>query len=384
MKTEKLYYKDAYIKEFSATVVSSYEKNGRFAVVLDKTAFFPEEGGQSADNGNINGVEVVDVREIDGVIEHFVDEPLEIGKVVECSISFCERFGKMQCHTAEHIISGLIHSLFGFDNIGFHLGKDYVTLDVNGILDRCDLDRIEDLANEAIYKNIPVSIAYPSSDELSSLEYRAKLDLTENVRIVNIGDYDSCACCAPHVGFTGEIGLIKILDFMKHRGGTRIHMLAGNRALMDYREKYKNILAISGMLCVPQNLTAEGLKTYIESASQTELELKSAYSRIVAFEAEKIRDVANNYVLVLEKGNINDAREIVNLALSRVPGVLTVLLGTDGDYKYVMASENRDMIKTVKEANAALCGRGGGRPPMMQGSFSATLKDIERFFHNLE
>ena len=212
--TEKLYYKDSYIKNFSAEVLSVEKIDNGFDVVLDKTAFFPEEGGQSADTGTIGYAGVFDVFERDGVVHHLTDISPCIGNN-ECSVDFDARFEKMQCHTAEHILCGIIHRLFGFDNVGFHLGEDEVTFDVSGVLTREELDRVESLANNVVFENILVETFFPKSDELDEIEYRAKLDLTEGVRLVKIGDVDTCACCAPHVAYTGEIGLIKILDFMK-------------------------------------------------------------------------------------------------------------------------------------------------------------------------
>ena len=218
--TEKLYYVDAYIKDFSAKVIDVVTDSRGIALVLDRTAFFPEEGGQSADTGYISDSSVLDVKERDGVIYHYVDKTLDVGTEAVCHINFDERFEKMQCHTAEHIISGAIHRLFGLDNVGFHLGKEEVTMDVNGYVTREQLDEVEMIVNRAVFDNVAVKTYFPSSRELTSLSYRSKLDLTENVRIVEVEGYDLCACCAPHVSRTGEIGLVKILDFEKHRGGT--------------------------------------------------------------------------------------------------------------------------------------------------------------------
>ena len=232
--TERLYNKNAYLRAFSARVLSVSECMGGYLVETDATAFFPEGGGQGADRGTLGGFEVLDVQEREGRIFHLLGGAPNVGGVVSGEVDFALRFERMQCHTGEHIVSGILHRLYGAENVGFHLG-DIVTLDI---------DVVEDLANEAVFKNIPVEISYPAPEALASMTYRAKLDLTENVRIVTIGDVDACACCAPHVAYTGEIGLIKILEFEKHRGGTRIWMQAGARALRDYREKYRNIAAI--------------------------------------------------------------------------------------------------------------------------------------------
>ncbi len=377
--TEKLYYKDAYIKDFDANVLFVKNEGEYFLTVLDRTAFFPEEGGQSADKGNINGIEVVDVQEINGIIYHYTKTPVAIGKA-ECHINFEERFDKMQCHTAEHLICGIIHTLYGFDNVGFHLGIDDVTLDINGLLTREMLDRVEDVANAAVYKNIPITAVFPTRDELSEMSYRSKLEITENVRIVNIEGYDSCACCAPHVAKTGEIGLIKMLDFEKHRGGVRIHMLAGSRALRDYREKYRNILSVSAQLSVPQHETASALTEYISASAKNEYALKGAIMTLIRSEAESITAREGNFVRHLPSLSINEAREFANIVMPKISGITLVLVGDEGNYKYIMASEREDIKTALATANKVLMGKGGGKPPMMQGSFSASLDEIVKFF----
>ena len=378
--TEKLYYKDAYIKSFSAIVTSAVERDGHFVIELDKTAFFPEEGGQSSDKGRIGEARVLAVEEKDGRIFHTVDMPFSVNESVRCEIDFEDRFDKMQCHTAEHIVSGLIHRLYGFDNVGFHLGNDEITLDINGILNGEMIDKVELLANEAVYKNVPISVFYPSEEVAKGMDYRSKLDITENLRIVEISGYDICACCAPHVNSTGQIGIIKLIDYMKHRGGTRIKMLAGKRAYLDYQEKSKSTLEISAMLAVPRSKIASGVKNYIAASESCEFKLKGAYQRIAALEAELVAPTDKNAVVIVSEIGMQDAREIVNRLMKKVKGVSVVIFGMEGAYSYVMGSENKDMISVCKAANAALSGKGGGRPPMMQGSFVAPADQIKKYF----
>ena len=381
--TEKLYYTDAYIKEFEATVLNFTELDGEYAVILDRTAFFPEEGGQSADTGFIGIAKVLDVREKDGNILHFVDSLLEIGASYYCKIDFSDRFEKMQCHTAEHIISGAINRLFCLDNVGFHLGKYEVTMDVNGYLTREQLDEVELIANRAVFDNVPVKTYFPSSDELSALNYRSKLDLTENVRLVEIVGYDLCACCAPHVSYTGEIGLIKILDFEKHRGGTRINIAAGYRALYDYREKYSNVLKASALFSEPQPTVAVAAESFLRSYEELKARLKAARLNNARLEAELIPCTEGNLVCHYPEMTPDEMREVANLAKSKVTGVLVILTGCDGDYKYIMTSESVDLSKIYKQINASLLGRGGGRDNMIQGSFSADFYSIKEYFAKL-
>ena len=377
--TEKLYYKDSYIKNFSAEVLSVEKIDNGFDVILDRTAFFPEEGGQSADTGTIGYAVVFDVFERDGVVHHLTDISPCIGNN-ECSVDFDARFEKMQCHTAEHILCGIIHRLFGFDNVGFHLGEDEVTFDVSGVLTREELDRVESLANNVVFENILIETFFPKSDELDEIEYRAKLDLTEGVRLVKIGDVDTCACCAPHVAYTGEIGLIKILDFMKHRGGTRIWMVAGKRALKDYRAKYENIKRISAMLCTPQPETAHTLESYMKDSEALRVGLKAARIKIAELEADKVEHTDKNAVFLYPDFTIPELIAFSNLANEKIEGITVALSGTEGDYKYVISSKTVDLRLLSKEINTALCGRGGGRSEMIQGSFATTLSQIKDYF----
>ncbi len=377
--TDKLYYKDAYIKEFTADVLSVTEADGGFDVILDKTAFFPEEGGQSSDTGYIGSSRMLHAHEKNGIIHHHTDTAPALGRA-NCIIDFDQRFEKMQCHTAEHIISGITKRLFGFDNVGFHLGDDEVTCDFNGVLDRSQLDHIEKLANDAVFANIKAETGFPSSAELAELEYRSKLNLTEGVRIVKIGDVDTCACCAPHVSMTGEIGLIKILDFIKHRGGTRIWMVAGKRALWDYRKKYENIKKISALLSAPQSDVASVLESYIKETEDLKLNHKNAKMKIAELNAASVQNTEGSEVFVLHDFGIAELIAFSNIANKRVGGITVAISGVDGDYKYVISSNSVDLRAISKDINLALSGRGGGRPEMIQGSFAATLEEIKEYF----
>ena len=376
--TEKLYYVDSYISEFSAKDISITELDGAYEVVLDKTAFFPEEGGQSSDRGYIGESYVSYVYEKDGIIYHRVDVPPALENMT-CKLNFAERFDKMQQHTAEHILSGIIHSLYGYNNVGFHLGDDVVTFDIDHPLTREQLDKVEDLANKAVFDNIKIETDFPTANELTNIFYRSKLDLADNVRIVKIGDVDSCACCAPHVAYTGEVGMIKCLDFMHHRGGVRITMCAGNRALLDYREKYRNIKEISGMLSEPQHTTAEALKRFSSDYERLKFELKST-RRAYALSIAGTVSAKENFVIVLDNVEMDELRDFANKAVSHVGGILVALMGKDGDYKYIMASSSIDLRTKSKEINQQICGRGGGHPQMIQGSAFTDLKTIKEYF----
>ena len=377
--TEKFYYIDAYIKEFEAEILSVEALDGKFDVILDRTAFFPEEGGQSSDMGLISDATVSFVFEENGVVHHITDKHPGVGKVF-CRIDFDTRFEKMQCHTAEHILCGIIHRLFGFANVGFHLSDFEVVFDVDGVLSRDDIDRVELLANEAVFANQEVVSYFPSKEELAATEYRSKLDISDGVRLVKIGDVDICACCAPHVLHTGEIGIIKIIDFMKHRGGTRITMVAGRRAITDYRARCDNIKRISGILSAPQLETADTLEVYTKESEIARAQLKQARLRIAELEAEKIPYQEDSAVFYLPDFTIPELIAFSNIANKKVSKITVALSGNDGDYKYVISSNTIDFRAKAKDINTALSGRGGGRPEMIQGSFSSTIDVIKEYF----
>ncbi len=378
--TEKLYYLDAYTKEFSARVLSSEKTEDGFDAVLDKTAFFPEEGGQYSDTGFIGDAKVIKVYEKEGIIHHICDKALDVAASVECRLNFDERYEKMQIHTGEHILSGLFHSLYGLENVGFHLGADEVTMDINAYLAEEQIVMVETLANKVIYENVPVTASFPTSEELSALEYRSKLDLTENVRIVTIGNYDACACCAPHVSRSGEVGIIRILDFVKHRGGTRITMTAGIRAVKDARERYEIIRRVSGLLSVPKTEIDKGTERLLSELEALKLALKEERSARYLSEAEKIPATDGNLVLHYENAGFDELKTLANALISRVGGILVLLSGKDGDFKHLTVSKSRNLTEIREDMNKSLSGRGGGKPEALQGSLFASLEKIKEYF----
>ncbi len=381
--TEKLYYIDAYTSEFTATAVSSEKLGELYDTVLDRTAFFPEEGGQYADSGEIAGVRVLNVLEKGGVIHHYTEKEVPTGTILSCKIDFDERYEKMQCHTGEHILSGLFHSLFGLDNVGFHLGKEDVTMDISSPLSKEDLYKVERLANEIIYKNVEVAATFPSSAELVGLEYRSKLELTENVRIVKIGEYDSCACCAPHVSRTGEIGLIKILDFVKLRGGMRLNITAGRRAMRVFSSLYDISANVSTALSVPKTEIHTEVKKLLSDKARLEAEFSQYKISVMENQARKLAPVENNLVLHFDSADFDELIAYSNIAIEKVSGIL-VLLSRDGEnYRYVISSRTKNLREISADINKSLLGRGGGRPNMIQGSFSESLENIKEYFSRL-
>jgi len=379
--TEKLYYVDSHICTFEAKVLSCEQQDDRYAVVLDRTAFFPEGGGQVSDTGRLGGANVTDVQMIDGEIVHYTDAPVAAGETVSGELDWELRFRKMQNHSGEHVVCGLVHRMYGYDNVGFHLGSQDVTLDLNGELDLEQIREIELLANRVVAENVAITAECLSDEQLIGLEYRSKLELTEDVRIVTIEGYDRCACCAPHVSRTGEIGMIKLLDFMRYKGGVRIHMQCGLDALDDYNDKYDNVARISALLSAPQERTAEYVENMLAEVQRYKQKIYELNRQIIEIKLGTLQSVEGNLCIFEQGFGIEELRAMVNGAVDKCTGICAVFSGDDENgYSYVMGSRTIALRSRAKEINSALHGKGGGTDVMIQGSVKATKEEIERYF----
>ena len=389
---KKLFYEDVHQTEFEAVVTEcTYdEKKKIYKIVFDQTAFFPEEGGQAADKGTITvmsetGIEPVVLPLLDAhikkdIIYHYVEKEIPVGTRIQGNVDWQQRFDFMQQHSGEHIISGLVNQHYGYDNVGFHLGLQEVTLDFNGVLSLEQLREIEAKANEAVWKNLPIDIAFPSSVELSALEYRSKLDLTENVRIVTIPGFDVCACCAPHVDTTGQIGIIKITNVQSHRGGIRVNILCGNRALKDYTIKQNNAAAVSAALSVKQDLIADG----VERLKEENLKQKEIINRLQASVLKSMAEnlptpsESNHAFLFVEPMDDIAIRNLVNELAANYSGYAGVFWGNDTDgYRYIVGSSTLDCRELAALLREKFGAKGGGKAPMIQGNVTATKKQLE-------
>lgn len=379
--TLKLYDLDSHLSSFDAVVLSCAADDGCWQIVLDQTAFFPEGGGQAADTGTLDDVHVLDVRESGDAIVHFTDSPLPVGSTVKGVLDWNKRFRRMQEHSGEHILSGLVHRLWGYNNVGFHLGDETVTMDYDGELSHQQLSELERLANEAVWKNVPITAEYPPEDRLSGLEYRSKLDLTENVRIVTIEGYDVCACCAPHVSHTGEIGAIKIIDSMRHRGGVRLTILCGSDALRQYQMLFREASVLSNLLNVPKDQLVPAVERLFSERDALESALAAREQKLNALRIKAMPDAGKNIVLIDQFDDPDAMRELVNLGMERAAGVCAAFSGSnEAGYRYIIGSKTIDLRSRAREINAALDGRGGGRPTMIQGSCAASASVIKAYF----
>ena len=283
MNTRKLYYEDSHMRTFSATVLSCEQTDKGFEVILDSTAFYPEGGGQAADTGCLNGIRVLDTRERGESVVHLCEAALEPGTSVEGAIDWERRFHRMQQHSGEHIVSGIINRRYGYHNVGFHMGSDIITIDFDGVIPAEELPAIEAEANSAVWQNLAVKCWYPSEEELPNVFYRTKRALPWPVRIVQVPGFDSCACCGTHVKATGEIGLIKLFTCLGFRGGTRMEMSCGKSALKLLNNAYEQNRQVS------QAFSAKIEETGAAARRMNEVEANLKY-RIVAWRSGSLQE----------------------------------------------------------------------------------------------
>lgn len=381
--TERLYYFDGHLSRFDARVLSCEAEKDGYAVKLDRTAFFPGGGGQEADEGVLAGQKLLALREEGEDIVHVVEKPLEPGAAVTGELDWPLRFRRMQGHSGEHILSGTVHRLFGYDNVGFHMGAADMTIDFSGELDRDDLRRVELEANRAVWRNVPIRTLLPGPDELAHMEYRSKKELTGQVRIVEIEGVDRCACCAPHAASTGEVGCIKVIDSMRHRGGTRLTLICGEQALLDYQLLHENNARVSAALSAKRQETGAAIERYAAEQEERKAEVTRLKRELLRLKSAELRPTEGCICIFEEDMDLITLRELVNAGSELAGALCAGFSGRDGDYKYIIGSRTKPLRAMAREINAAINGRGGGSDEMIQGTARASRAEIERYFSGL-
>ena len=380
--TEKIYYDNSLMYDFCAEVIDIIQKDGIYQTVLDKTCFFPEGGGQPCDTGKIGDAVIMSVFENDGIIYHCSDKKPDynIGDEVKCSVCKEKRFARMQAHSGEHLVSGLICGKYGFENVGFHMDDTLMTVDFNGYLTKEQLFEIEREANYVIYKNVPIK-SYVINGEECKTEYRSKLAELKNPRLVEIVDYDICACCAPHVTSTGEIGIIKILSSASHRGGVRITLICGITAYNELAARYNDILSLSDMLCAPHNSVPAAVRSLLDKTDELKREIALRKETAVNNLVDSFSRTDGNICSFSDGLGVEEIRKAAVLLREKCGGICVLCTGNDENgYAYAITSKNGGLRSFSADINNALCGRGGGKDEMLQGRFSASRSDIEKYF----
>lgn len=374
--TVKLYDQDAYQTVFEAQVITCTKRENDYDVVLDQTLFFPEEGGQTCDRGTLNEVEVIDVQIINQEIHHYTKAPLSGN--VKGKIDFDYRYNNMQNHSGEHVLSGLVKSLFGFDNSGFHLSDNEITTDYNGFLNEQQLQLLEDKANEVILKNITIHCFYP--DNIDLYDYRSKKEINEAIRLVEIEDVDCCACCAPHVHSTSEIGMIKILKAMKHKNGIRLYFVCGHRAFVDYQNKHIQAINISQKLSLPPNDLIKGIDQLLNENNQLKQELSNLKKQMIDQQIQSLSK-QDHYLIFTKDLDRSLQQYYLNQLFTLCSNYVGIFVGENENYRFMIASNNdsRDLLNKLKDHFEI---KGGGKANMVQGQIKGNQKTIQDILEN--
>lgn len=382
--TEKLYYQNPYQRRFGARVLKCTEKDGRWQIVLNRTAFYPEGGGQPSDTGVLDAANVLGAEEHGVEIVHFTDRPLPVGSTVMGSINWPHRFGLMQQHTGEHIVSGIANRLFGVENVGFHMGEKFLTVDWSGRLTKNQIVLVERLTNEAVYRNLPVRAEFPTAEELAKMEYRSKKALSGAIRIVTIPGYDVCACCGTHVAFTGEIGAVKILSSQNYKGGTRVTLACGAQAMNDYAEKQESVAQISALLSAKPEEVAQAVRRLMSDSDGLKRQLSEIREQLLQRKAESVPMNSGSACVFESNLPPEELRKFAVLLARRCDGTAVVFNGKDNAYRYALANAGQDDIRPIGKAlNDAFAGRGGGSRELVQGTLKGTQVDLKNLFATL-
>lgn len=379
MATEKIYYVNQYETQMDALVRSCEEAKGGWRVLLDRTVFFPTGGGQPCDLGTLGEANVLDVSDEDGEVVHLCDRPLSVGAEVHGEIDWARRFSLMQNHSGEQLVSGIVHSRFGYDNVGFHMGSEVITIDFSGELSPEVLREIEAEANAAVYRNIPCKIFWPDPETLRTLPYRKKKELTGQVRLVQFSDIDLCACCGLHVAHSGEIGLIKLLTTTKFHQGSRVELLCGSRAFAYLNGVYDQNRENGAMLSAKPMETATALRRLLEEQRKLELRCGHLEAQLFALRAKTLEN-AGDVLLIEEAMSGESTRRLCDAVMQTCGGTCAVFSQKEVGYSYAMGCKDGDVRELARRLNAQLQGRGGGKPGFVQGSVAASRKEIEAFF----
>ena len=385
--TQKYYEADAYRREADAVILAA-EPDGRGGgkLALDGTVFYPEGGGQPADHGTLTlpdgaRLTVTDVHEQGGVIWHRVDalpDTAAPGTAVTGRIDWAWRFDKMQQHTGEHILSGILHQMFGAENVGFHIGSDAVRMDTSVPISAEGLREAELAANRIVWQNVPVLITYPTREELARMTYRSKKEIEGQVRIVTIPGADVCACCGTHTAATGAVGQIKILAAENYKGGVRLSIVCGERALLAAQAMRQRQADIGALLSAKPSETAHAVHRVYDEYTALKFahfglcsELFDALAAQVAPGADAIRIVPG-----LDPDGLHRLAARLSEATT---GLCAALTANEKGTGYCLAQAGGDVRALTKALNTALNGRGGGKPGICQGSCTAEPEQVKEF-----
>lgn len=392
-----LYYQRPYVKEFDASVISCTANDDRYEIELSDTAFYPEGGGQPGDKGTLtvegrpdHAVQISDTQLIDDRVIHIANTEMPAGTRVHGVLDWVNRCDNMQGHSGEHILTGILYQTYGYENIGFHMGTDCITIDFSGPLNEEQVTDAERRANEIIRENLPVLESFPCPEELKTVQYRSKKEISGIVRIITIPGLDACACCGTHVSATGEIGLLKITGFTNRKKGVRLEVLCGRKALLAYEEEMQQVKAISRCLSAKPSEVQKAVEKLNEEKQRLQQLLHEMTEKYLEQKADSITEEGAVYIgfeesLVIEQLRFFCNRILQHGKLKTCAALSEVSTGTSEGpaYNYVIVSDTADLKQYVKTLNQQLNGRGGGNATAIQGTFFSPKETVRETLYRL-
>lgn len=379
MTTEKLYYENCRLAVFTGQVLACREREDGFAVILNRTAFYPGGGGQACDTGTLGDAQVTAMAEENGELLHLCDRPLAVGETVEGRVDWLPRFIRMQQHTGEHILSGIVNKRFCYHNAGFHMNLERIQVDFDGAIPAELLPELEAAVNNALWQNLPVRCYVPSPEELAALSYRTKRALPWPVRIVEIPGYDRCACCGVHVAATGEAGPVKLWSAVPFRGGTRIEMSCGIPALNQLNRVYAQAKEVSRLLSAPVTAIAGAAGEVCDQLEKAKYRLRQQELETIRAEAEACRG-RGDLLLLREELAQELMVTLADCAAENAGGTAAVFAGGNGKWRWCLVDKQKDLRPLTKEMMLRFRVRGGGKPHFQQGSAQGSKEEITAFF----
>lgn len=389
MATEKLYYQNQYIRSFTASLQKSEkDEHGRFYAVLDQTAFYPTGGGQPHDTGMINGVNVVDVEEVDGEIRHYIEKPIEAQKEFLCEINWERRFDHMQQHSGQHILSAAIDHLFSYKTVSFHLGKEICTIDIETTnLSEDEALQAEKLANSIILENRLIEAKWVTENELENYSLRKELSVSENIRLVIIADFDYNGCGGTHPKATGEVSAVKILHWEKQKKNIRVYFVCGNRVIQQLHEKHKVIQSLTTILSAPQEKLEETANRVLQNTKELEKIIDDLKMKFLDHEANQLINGAqefNNQKLVkviFTNRSMAELQQLGKTIAANTDNIIALLLNEQNNKIQLVCSRSKDvninMNNVIKQVLPLIKGKGGGSDSVAQGGGERTISPEE-------
>ena len=383
MKTERLFEEDPYMRTFEAQVTMVKDFDGRQGVILDRTGFYPTSGGQPHDTGKLEGISVVDVVEEGEIIVHVLDGSIQTEETVRGEIDWERRFGHMQQHTGQHVLSQAFVQAAEAETIGFHLGEERSTLD----LSRADIsaeviDQTEQIANRIVFEDREVLIRHVPFDQRHTVPLRKPPKEEDDLRVVEIQGFDFSGCCGTHVKRTGEVGMTKVVRWERYKGGTRVTFLCGERALKDYQKKTDVLRDVCQTMTAGEYDVPAMVLRWKEEKKAAARRIKFLLEETLKFEAQQIREESEStgpVKLVARVFENRDPGEVQSLVgqLVRLEDIV-VLIGLRDERAHLYfgrsSSVEVDVRPWMEEACRIVQGRGGGSPSMARGSGAAPSK----------